>query len=618
MGNKPVPNQDSFLYRLCISEEPDLKKLNKERIFGILSSKKLPNLPTFKLYNGNSELDVSILEAEVTINLNESQYEILKKYYSSILNLLKIKADLNFDNPIYGILLVILKPEDFGIDWEYLKSMPKETNAYEYYNQYKANNLNSIKDYLWLYRKQLFSIKKIECKYSPLSKFPNEKEASNYKDYFEKKYQLKTQIDDQPLVEVKNESIRNNFFLKDNFSQKKEKKNNYKIYLIMEHMKIIPLKKNLLFNYSMIPAILYRIDCLLKARKLQLSIEGVLKKRMNLEDVQNVPLSWNKSIKFNKLNQNNEILNEENGKINEENGKINDVNGKINDVNGKINDVNEIIIDVNDSELTSDDESLEKLLDPCPKYKTQVVFCQEQDILHDRPENPNLIIKKQVDEPRFPNMFNILQCVTLKSACDSFDLERYELLGDCFLKLVVVMKIYCVFPKINEGKMVSLKSARVSNNYLYRLAAEKKLNEYIIWDNFMPQKNWVVPNFDKDLFLQNSNFNTKISDKSMADCIEALIGIYLTYLGSDAAKAFIEWLDFKISDNIGKADFTTECFLPEPMFSQSEFTLTESQINRLKNFEKILGYEFTNKYYLFQALTHPSDISNCCTSSYQK
>ena len=29
----------------------------------------------------------------------------------------------------------------------------------------------------------------------------------------------------------------------------------------------------------------------------------------------------------------------------------------------------------------------------------------------------------------FPNVYNILQCLTLKSANDNFDLERYEILG---------------------------------------------------------------------------------------------------------------------------------------------------------------------------------------------
>ena len=29
----------------------------------------------------------------------------------------------------------------------------------------------------------------------------------------------------------------------------------------------------------------------------------------------------------------------------------------------------------------------------------------------------------------FPNVYNVLQCLTLKSANDNFDLERYEILG---------------------------------------------------------------------------------------------------------------------------------------------------------------------------------------------
>lgn len=216
----------------------------------------------------------------------------------------------------------------------------------------------------------------------------------------------------------------------------------------------------------------------------------------------------------------------------------------------------------------------------------------------------------------FPNVYQILQCLTLKSANDNFDLERYEILGDCFLKLTVVLKIYHDFFKSNEGKMANLKSYRVSNRYLYKLAAKKALNDYIVSENFNAKENWVAPYFSNQNNESKLKFN--LSDKSIADCVEALIGVYLIQMGTYAAKSFIEWLDFEISDKAGKADFTGEYELPDPLLSKIDQNLYKKLENKYADFEKRLGYTFKNKVYLYQAFTHPSDIKNISTSSYQK
>jgi len=78
---------------------------------------------------------------------------------------------------------------------------------------------------------------------------------------------------------------------------------------------------------------------------------------------------------------------------------------------------------------------------------------------------PTLIIQEGQrinNKIAFPNVYHILQCLTTKNAKDSFDLERYEVMGDCYLKLIVVMKIYLKFTNTNEGNMAELKSQRVS------------------------------------------------------------------------------------------------------------------------------------------------------------
>lgn len=182
-------------------------------------------------------------------------------------------------------------------------------------------------------------------------------------------------------------------------------------------------------------------------------------------------------------------------------------------------------------------------------------------------------------------------------------------MGDCFLKLVVVMKIYTDFSTTQEGKMVKLKSMRVSNRYLFELARAKHLDDYIVGENYMQKENCLGP------WSAPARLAVKLADKSLADCVEALIGCYLIHLGVEAAKVFITWLDFVVTDTKGKADFLSPIVVkPTPIVEEDMNKLA----NRYRCFEEDLGYVFKNKLYLYQAFTHPSDLYNTLTSSYQK
>jgi endoribonuclease Dicer len=113
----------------------------------------------------------------------------------------------------------------------------------------------------------------------------------------------------------------------------------------------------------------------------------------------------------------------------------------------------------------------------------------------------------------------------------------------------------------------------------------------------------------------------KLSDKSLADCVEALIGCYLIHFGPDGAKLFLSWLGFKISDT-EKCNTTflstdeTKNMLPDPLLAIMPDTIDMSP---LVHFSKnILNYTFRNIVYLYQAFTHPSYTKNRYTASYQK
>ena len=83
-----------------------------------------------------------------------------------------------------------------------------------------------------------------------------------------------------------------------------------------------------------------------------------------------------------------------------------------------------------------------------------------------------------------PTPDEILQTLTLSKASDGFNLERLEMLGDCFLKYAVTVYLYCVFDGQHEGQLSYLRSKKVSNKNLYRLGVYNDLPGRMVSEQF--------------------------------------------------------------------------------------------------------------------------------------
>lgn len=126
-----------------------------------------------------------------------------------------------------------------------------------------------------------------------------------------------------------------------------------------------------------------------------------------------------------------------------------------------------------------------------------------------------------------------------------------------------------------------------------------------------------------------------IADKSIADCVEALLGCYLTSCGERAAQMFLCSLGLKVlplergtlSEVVAKGPHATaidlcygwlkippRCMLDHP---DAERTLNHL-ISGFENFERKINYTFQNKAYLLQAFTHASYHYNTITDCYQR
>ncbi|CAB3258214.1 unnamed protein product [Arctia plantaginis] len=172
-----------------------------------------------------------------------------------------------------------------------------------------------------------------------------------------------------------------------------------------------------------------------------------------------------------------------------------------------------------------------------------------------------------------PSPSVILQALTMSNANDGINLERLETIGDSFLKFAITAYLYCAHPTVHEGKLSHMRSKQVSNLNLYRLGRNKRLGARMIASKFEPHDNWLPPchkppptlhanaNGEANLDMLNPempldaagcfipyNLITQhsIPDKSIADCVEALIGAYLLECGPRGALLFMSWLGIKV------------------------------------------------------------------------
>ena len=269
--------------------------------------------------------------------------------------------------------------------------------------------------------------------------------------------------------------------------------------------------------------------------------------------------------------------------------------------------------------------------------------------------------------------FNLVCCIVS---------ERLETIGDSFLKYAVTSYLYCTFPTIHEGKLSHLRSKQVSNLNLYRLGREKCLGELMIATKFEPHDNWLPPryhvpkHFEQALINSGvpethwnmadlpdlSQLNTEeisamikeknnsshkaaqkqlenlpsfvpynlltqhsIPDKSIADCVEALIGAYLISCGQKGALLLMSWLGLTVlpKDESQEDQRRRILDLPIPktplLRSDAEgLRQLDYLLDGFDSFETLIGYRFKDRSYLLQAFSHASYYPNRLTDCYQR
>ncbi|KFB49809.1 AGAP012289-PA-like protein [Anopheles sinensis] len=281
-------------------------------------------------------------------------------------------------------------------------------------------------------------------------------------------------------------------------------------------------------------------------------------------------------------------------------------------------------------------------------------------VLQLKPESTANVCLQQAD---------ILEALTTKSSGDVFNLERFELLGDAFLKFAVSVYILASHDTWHEGYLTTCKGRIVSNRNLLYCAMLYGLPGMIKVYPFDPKNDWVPPlsvvpapvrqpmveanespallyklelseeeirsgvvkpsTIDRFLPLIEKNEKpygstlqsvlqqVNISDKAVADVMEALLGVCVKTVGYERS--------FRVLAHFGI--IPKEADVAQLLRNHQYPIVDYHGPNRLKidqmlcapgKIERVLDYEFRNRTYLLQAFTHATYSGNHLTGSYQQ
>ncbi|XP_062101177.1 endoribonuclease Dicer homolog 3 [Humulus lupulus] len=219
----------------------------------------------------------------------------------------------------------------------------------------------------------------------------------------------------------------------------------------------------------------------------------------------------------------------------------------------------------------------------------------------------------------------ILEALTTLRCCENFSMERLELLGDSVLKYVVGCHRFLKYPKKHEGQLTSRRSSIICNSNLHKLGTDHKLQGYIRDSAFDPRR-WVAPGqhslrpvpckcgLDTLEVPLDRKFQTEdpkivvgkscdkghrwMGSKTIADCVEALIGAYYVGGGLTAAIHMMKWFGI---------DAELEPSLVLEAISIASLRFYTPKGDEIATLESKIKYVFSTKGLLQEAITHASD-----------
>ncbi|KAK3907436.1 Endoribonuclease Dicer [Frankliniella fusca] len=650
---KPNENEVVYLHLLeiCPAYDPpksDPRKLvihsvlMEQRSFAILSSKPLSQVCQFPVFSKFGAMNVKINNNAALITLKEHQLSLITEYHY---NLFTTMIPLGKSYLVFSRDSFLIAPTKFDSRGSVLldfDAMQVKVDTKESLGNLEKCIVTPIHRGVSVLHEAYF-VTRVCHELTSRSKFPN-LSYSTYEDYFQRHHKFKICKPSLPLLEVQPFKVISNDLIPR--YGKAESTSSDVTYFPQEVCRILATDGCLFLKAMLLPSVLHRLERMLVADDLRRVIcQGILIGGENLtSDKCELWKTTYKTIKEEVKNVVHDIFEV----------KITSPLKKVKLSTKLWGDLEEPLdIEHNFESVTLED--IKKYGEFANKKTSLANSPFRQNIQRSECRLPPLLqgegLIKLLNEKNIgPHACTVLEAITAASADDYWNLERLETLGDSFLKFAVSFMLFRRFPDFTEGKLTTIKGQILGNRNLFYCAKAKDLGQYLKVNKVVPSEGWIPPSFGvpnvifeeglsahmKHLLLSKEeqynnivedstltelknkvlsfaiaptisdqtnqqNSNQMISDKTVADSVESLIGAYLEKTGPKAALTFLEWMRVipfgtGAALKISNQNVTTH---PAPV-SNRELS---------KGVYQCLGYKFNDVSLLKEATTHASSTS---------
>ncbi|KAK9511555.1 hypothetical protein O3M35_000188 [Rhynocoris fuscipes] len=518
-----------------------------------------------------------------------------------------------------------------------------------------------------------YIVSKVSTDENPGSPFPSANYES-YAHYFEDRYSQKLLNPAQPLIEVRAISSKINCILprgKRHRSSRKNRQNedDFEETLIPELCFLYEFPAVYFLKATLLPSVLHRLHYLLIAEELRRSIA----KKANL-GVVNIPsecceeplrvdhttLHYEDETKAHSTIEVSDLLTSNMNALKERIYPWKEEDEPY-DIERLLTDVDMLAIK-HYEKFMSESVGMKTI-----KHSARYGYGEESLIIEPLPTASLLLLSKRLKNNIGPQQSAILQALTSSSANDIINYERLETLGDSFLKYIVSLTLFVNYFDKDEGKLTQVKGKLIGNKNFFFIGRNINLGSILKVHDFSPG-DWDIPCFGLSRDLQNLVKELKISpavmyqinlspverdtgilkeetrlqihellatsqdtnesshtswsiigqqevpDKTIADAVEALVGVYLKSCGIEGAVKLCNWLGILAPE---LADIKNLLLTPPPTARLNPTGRVELFLIEPDRIERKLHYKFNDRSFLLQALTH-SSYQNNVTDCYQR
>ncbi|XP_062563406.1 endoribonuclease Dcr-2-like [Armigeres subalbatus] len=704
---------------------------NSENNFGIMTTKPLPALAKMKFFVTLGLIDVQLVETPIVLTSAGSEVELalLKQFHITIFrDILKLWKEFlvyDFSNQDNSFMVVPMKQSQ-QIDWmlvrefQNLNEAPSEVpTMFRAKMKFDAENYRHKVICPWYKnnKEQPYVVTMVHEHLTPDSPFPNA-DYRSYADYFSQAYHLAVVKPDQFLIEVKGITSylnRLNPGVEDDGKSTRSKHWRFNEILIPELVHNYHFPADYWLKATLLPSALHRINYLLLAENIRVDLAtganvGCLENR-KIEDVE---VEY-KERKGKQLEEEVQFLDLEDDEDEDDEFDLEEARqsllapedlsqlarNQMNSFSGDIpmpwqEDEEPVDIERNWDQVKKMDLDyynafVNKFSDLSIREMTaERMSTAYTSALHRRvtssPKRQPMAILDVPIEQKFAikllsltptNTYNlnvqqkdIIKALTTKSSSDVFDLERFELLGDAFLKFSVSLYLVKYHKDFHEGFLTAVKGQIVSNRNLVYCAIKYGLPGMMKIHKLDPKNDWKPPlatvphkiketmqevnhsarvlfrmsltedeiksgsvdpnnldDFIAQLDLHNNNPDTSpmqnylgqqtMGDKTSADAMEALLGVCVKSVGIQRSFKLLPYFGIlpKTHDVIKLLDEKIE---NQRLKTQIDCREVDGFLKNHERIEKKPGYRTKDRTYLLQALTHASFPTNRITGSYQQ